>query len=93
MCKDNFIKRKALIQSRIDATRDMDERDRLIDEMTVLERGQLNAPVRSRHAILTKLRIIRDRGKIGLEVDELLRRLASQIDEWRRFEPVLFDAI
>ncbi len=106
MCKANFTKRQAallssreLIEDRLKVETDAavragleSECDRLNDEIVALERAQLNSPARSRHGIQVKLGIIADRARIGLETDVLIDRLISQIEEWRRLDPVLFDA-
>lgn len=63
----------------------------LCDEILPLEREILTGPARSRNDIAAKLRIIGDRGSIGLETVHLIQQLVRQIREWRVYEAVLFD--
>lgn len=68
-----------------------EQHDLLCEEILPLERELLTRPARSRNDVESKLRIIADRGQIGLDTVHLLRRLQRQIREWRQHEAVLFD--
>jgi hypothetical protein len=67
------------------------QHDLLCEEIVSLERELLTRPARSLNDIATKLRIIADRGRIGLDTVQLIQRLARQIREWRLYEAILFD--
>lgn len=63
---------------------------RLGDLIWDLEDARLATPTRSRHDVLVKIKIIAGRYGLAFDVREHLDRLAAQIGEWRRAEPVIW---
>ena len=58
-----------------------------LDECLDAEGGILRAPPTSRHDVIEKLKVVRDRECVGLETSYLIKRLESQMREWLRREP------
>jgi hypothetical protein len=66
------------------------EEGRLWNLIRDLEDATLVKPLRSRHAIVTMLEIIRDRDGLALPLSEYINELIAKIEEWRRTEPVIW---
>lgn len=65
------------------------EDGRLHDAIFDLQEVQLATPVRSRHAITTRLGIVADRLGLPFDTGSMIEELINQIEGWRRAEPVI----
>jgi hypothetical protein len=82
---------RPLTAEEVELVHRLDNEDRTLwDSIRDLEEAHRAKPLRSRHAIVTILQIIKDREGLVLPLSSYIDELISQIEEWRRSEPVIW---